>query len=190
MSPRVAPAARAAGRRRRSPTELFWSHVEVVEGACWPWRGATLRGYGKFNSRALGRTFSAHRFAYEAVRGPIPEGQNVLHRCDNPPCCNPDHLFLGTQADNVADMVAKGRGASGDRSGSRRHPERLPRGERHGMAKLSAEQVAEIRATPMKRGMQRAFARRFGVSEATVSYILSGKVWKATARAAAASEAP
>lgn len=167
-------------RRRADPVALFWARVEKSDG-CWPWRGARLRGYGKFNSRTLGRQGYAHRFAYEFARGPIPDGLQVLHRCDNPPCCNPDHLFLGTQLDNIADMVAKGRGASGDRSGWRTHPERMPRGERHSHAKLTAAQVEEIRATPRRRGSQRALARRFGVSEATVSLIVNGFLWKADA---------
>ncbi len=160
----------------QTPEELFWARIEKTDG-CWLWRGGGLRGYGIFSSRRLGRHGYAHRFAWEFTHGPIPDGLRVLHRCDNPPCCNPAHLFLGTQADNVADMWAKGRGAKGDRSGPRRHPERLPRGERHPSAKLTAAQVAEIRATPMRRGMQRAFARRFGVSEATVSMVVHGKVW-------------
>lgn len=160
-----------------SPEELFWSHVEKTDGGCWPWHGASLRGYGKFNSRSLGRQGYSHRWAYEFTRGPIPDGLHVLHRCDNPPCCNPDHLFLGTHLDNVADMNAKGRGAHGDRHGSRTHPERLPRGENHKRAKLTAAQVEEIRSAPRKRGEQRVFARRFGVSEATVSMIVNGKVW-------------
>lgn len=123
------------------------------------------------------RSFRAHRFAWEITRGPIPDGLHVLHRCDNPPCCNPDHLFLGTHIDNVADMVAKGRGAKGERSGARLHPERVARGERNGTAKLTAAQVAEIRATPRKVGSQHALALRFGVSDATISMIVNGKAW-------------
>lgn len=167
-------------RARQTPEELFWSHVEKTDGGCWPWHGASLRGYGKFHSRSLNRQTYAHRWAYEFARGPIPDGLHVLHRCDNPPCCNPDHLFLGTHLDNVADMVAKGRGAKGDTHGSRLHPESVPRGERHGCARLTAAQVAEIRATPLRRGEQRQFARRFGVSEATISMVVNGKVWGAT----------
>lgn len=160
-----------------STEERFWSHVNRVAGGCWPWQACNLRGYGRFTVRALGRGFYAHRFAWELTHGPIPDGLHVLHRCDNPPCCNPDHLFLGTHLDNIADMIAKGRNATGDRHNSRTHPERLPRGENHKHAKLTAAQVEELRATPMKRGMQRAFARRFGVSEGTISLVVNGKVW-------------
>lgn len=141
------------------------------------WRGGTCKGYGTFVARALGGSFRAHRFAYALAHGPIPEGLHVLHRCDNPPCCNPDHLFLGTHADNVADMIAKGRNAKGERSGARRHPESVARGEKNGHAKLTAAQVAEIRATPRKIGTQHALALRFGVSDATISMIVNGKVW-------------
>ena len=105
----------------------FWSMVDrngptqphMTDG-CWVWTGIKHRGYGRFGQR--GRS---HRIAYEATVGPIPEGASVCHHCDNPPCCNPAHLFVGTNADNVADMVAKGRQAKGDRHGLRLHPEIL-----------------------------------------------------------------
>ena len=173
-------------RVKLSPEEHFWAHVERVEGGCWPWHGATARGYGTFTSRKLGGTFRANRLAYTFARGPIPDGLHVLHECDNPPCCNPAHLFLGTHLDNVRDMVAKGRGAKGESHGSRLHPERMLRGEEHPHAKLTDAQVAEIRATPRRRGVQRVLARRFNVSEATVSMIVNGKVWNAAGTGVAA----
>lgn len=77
-------------------------------GACWVWTGATLKGYGQIGDAGVVKY--AHRVAYELAFGPIPDGLMVCHRCDNPPCCNPDHLFTGTALDNVADMVGKGRG--------------------------------------------------------------------------------
>lgn len=89
------------------------------KGGCWVWRGPTgYRGYGRIKvSRRAGalkkRWVQAHRLAYEVWVGEIPEGRYVLHRCDNPPCVCPDHLFLGTQADNMTDMARKGRARNG-----------------------------------------------------------------------------
>lgn len=83
----------------------------VTEG-CWLWLGAkNANGYGVLHvGGRAGRAFLAHRLTWEAHKGPIPDGQFALHHCDNPPCVNPAHLFLGSQADNCADMKAKGRG--------------------------------------------------------------------------------
>jgi len=93
--------------------ERFWSRVAKGDG-CWEWTGARKpNGYGDLTIRP--RRWSAHRFAYTVAVGPIPAGMVVCHTCDNPPCCNPAHLFLGTQADNMADMGRKGRRASSPR---------------------------------------------------------------------------
>lgn len=90
--------------------EQFWARVERGDG-CWLWQGMTISGgYGRVGWRGMKAV--AHRVAWELTYGPIPEGLWVLHRCDNPPCCNPEHLFLGSRLDNIADMVAKGRGAN------------------------------------------------------------------------------
>ena len=98
----------------RTFEENFWAHVQKMPGedACWIWtgrRGGTM-GYGFTQTpRPEHRIVSAHRTAYELCKGKVPDGLCVLHKCDNPPCVNPDHLWLGTQSDNARDMVAKGR---------------------------------------------------------------------------------
>ena len=104
------------GRPQEPLADRFWSHVDTA-GECWEWTGArnTQRGgYGTFTeSRKSGhRIWRAHRLAYELTYGPIPPGLVILHQCDNPACVRPDHLMAGTQADNIADMMAKGRHAS------------------------------------------------------------------------------
>lgn len=112
----------------------FWSRVDRSGGpdACWLWqRVFDDHGYGFFSSNA--KTERSRRVAYEIAVGVIPDGLCVLHRCDNPPCCNPSHLFIGTIADNNADRDRKGRQRSmrGDGNGARLHPEKMPRGDDH-----------------------------------------------------------
>lgn len=95
----------------RDPMDRFWEKVLITED-CWEWQGQSLpHGYGQFRvgTRATDPKEYTHRLAWSWANGPIPAGHNVLHRCDNPRCVRPAHLFLGTQADNVADMDAKGR---------------------------------------------------------------------------------
>ena len=99
--------------RPRAPLdERFWAKVDRASSdACWPWLATHGRfGYGEFKvGGRSGRSVKAHRVAWELTHGPISDGLFVLHRCDNPPCCNPGHLFLGTHADNMRDMAQKGR---------------------------------------------------------------------------------
>lgn len=122
-------------------------------------------GYGRHRPMGVaGGQWFAHRWAWTQAHGPIPEGMRVLHRCDNPPCVNPDHLFLGTQLENIADRVAKGRSATG---------------ERQGQSKLTEAAVREIRAHPEVSTYE--FARRFGVHHSTIHVARSGKKWKAVA---------
>lgn len=96
---------------RSLPIEIrFWAHVDVSGGKdqCWPWRGPiNSSGYGVFKFHA--DIYLSHRFAWELTNGKIPDGMFVCHHCDNPPCCNPAHLFIGTPKDNAQDAMKKGR---------------------------------------------------------------------------------
>lgn len=162
---------------RKTLEERFWSKVDVRgPDECWPWKAGTNKGYGTF--KAFGRTVPAHRIAYELVKGPIPPGLDVLHKCDNRPCCNPAHLWPGTDLDNAQDRDSKGRGAYGERNGSRIYPERLWRGEKHGRAKLTDHQVKRIRGLSSDGRSQRSIAKEFGVSQANIWYILRGLTWR------------
>jgi hypothetical protein len=112
-SPEAREKIARAKRGGISFEERFWARVDSSGGlwGCWPWMGARERnGYGQLGNRILRKHLKAHRVAYELAVGPIPEGFLVCHACDNPPCCNPSHLFVGTGADNTHDMIAKGRG--------------------------------------------------------------------------------
>lgn len=145
----------------------FWSKVDK-SGDCWLWTGAReCHGYGSIGvgSRSDGtrRTRLAHHIAYELEHGEIPANQCVLHRCDNPSCVRPEHLFLGTQQDNVADMVSKGRQNLGARNGN---------------AMLNDEIVATIRSRLAKGESRAAIARSIGISRSAVSLIGSGKRWR------------
>lgn len=148
--------------------------VPEPNSGCWLWSAMADRdGYGRFH--ADGKMVGAHRFSFEVYVGPIPGDLHVLHRCDEPSCVNPAHLFLGTNADNVADRDAKGRQAIGDRNASRLYPERRPRGEGHANAKLTSAQAAAIHAAQGETG--KSVAARLGVSETLVSRVRRGKAW-------------
>ena len=136
------------------------------ETNCWNWIAATsAKGYGQI--RLLSRAYYTHRISYELEHGDIPEGMCVCHRCDNPACVNPEHLFLGTNADNMADKIAKGRES----------PVPGIRGIDHYRAKLSEDDVIAIRSAP-KSVSHRELASKYGNSIANISWIRNGKGWK------------
>lgn len=162
---------------KRRDLVRFWSKVgDATETGCRVWRGAPDRdGYGEF--RMGGENHRAHRLAWEIRHGSIPDGLWVLHSCDNRPCVNPHHLFLGTVVENNADRHAKGRTPSGDRSWSRLHPETLLRGEEAPGARLMADQVLEIRARAAAGETKASIARAFGVSDVLVGLIVRRDTW-------------
>lgn len=163
--------------RLRPLEERFWAKVQKSE-ACWVWRGtidARTGGYGRFRPDGHGRQVRAHRVSWELANGPIPEGMHVLHRCDNPPCVRPDHLFLGTNRDNIADRVAKGRGRGFT---FRPDARSKPRGSQNGMAKLLESDIPHIRAAAAAGESQRAIARRYGVDPGTVWGIVRRRTWR------------
>ena len=167
---------------KKSIEERFWEKVDQSGGsdACWPWTGAVHHnGAGVLWGSQSHHAVIAYRLSWEFAHGPIPAGLCVCHRCDNRLCVNPAHLFLGTNADNSADMVRKGRQASGDNTGARLYPERRLRGEADPDAKLTEEDVRTIRQWYANGGvLQREIGHRYGISQATVSAILLRKTWK------------
>lgn len=131
---------------------------------CWNWKSSRRSdGYGQWR-RSTGQIELAHRASWRLFRTEIPKGAFILHRCDNPSCVNPSHLFLGSQADNMVDMWNKGRARPG-----------MSRGEAHGMSKLTAAAVRKIRASQQS-GVD--LAAKYGVSPSTISDVRKRRIWK------------
>ncbi len=147
----------------------FEKYVKIMPSGCWEWQGSKNSGYGRVKRRKLfGRNdIGAHRYAFYLVHGYIPE-LNVCHKCDNPPCVNPDHFFLGTDKDNSDDKRMKGRSKVGSAS--------VP-GENNGNAKLTASAVEGIRSL-LNLMNNKQLAARYEVHHSTISAIRRGKNWK------------
>lgn len=157
------PACRTALRNSLPVVaRRFWPRVEKTDG-CWLWTGPVQgnNGYGSFHY--LGKLIGAHRFSWILHRGPVVGRANVLHRCDTPTCVNPDHLFLGTHAENMADRNAKGRTA---------------RGERIAVSRLTDSQVLEMRRLRGEGMSETALGRLFGVNRSTAHCVVRGKLWR------------
>lgn len=158
-----APKEISKDDRRQVLIARLKKRVEVQPNGCWYWIGATNKGgYGVIQVDR--KPVSTHRMAFDLFVGPIPKGLFVCHKCDVRKCVNPDHLFIGTHADNTADMVNKGRSAHGERSNH---------------VKLTEADVLEIRKMYADGGiLQSELAKRFGVSHSLVVKIILGKLWK------------
>lgn len=164
------PYARKEIKFTLSDKNRFWNSMDKTGGpdSCWLWAGAKFNtGYGKF--RTYGKIHLAHRAAWIISQGSIPHdgsyhGSCVCHRCDVHACCNPAHLFLGTQGDNMRDRTAKGR---------------VAHGEDHYMAKLTSAQVLEIRSLYAAGGVSHSrLARQFGLKDKYIASIINGRIWK------------
>lgn len=166
MYSRPSPKNGAAFRRKKgvSYIEAFEDRfIPVTESGCWLWIGADYGnddGYGRFCLG--GRNQKAHRCSWQLYVGEIPSGMLVLHKCDTPGCVNPDHLYLGTHADNTRDKESRNRGNQA-------------KGEDHGFAKLTEQDVIEIRKSS---DSFTAIARRYGININTAWCAKTGKTWK------------
>lgn len=160
-------------KRRITPPEIrFFRRIGRHEpDVCWLWPTGKRATFWNGERHVM-----AYRFSYELVNGPIPAGLMACHTCDNGACVNPAHIFIGTCKDNMADAAAKGRMSSG-----KKHTGFQPKGETVYCAKLSAEQVKEIRSRYVPRHPKngaRAMAREFGVSNTAIGYAIRGRNWK------------
>lgn len=170
--------------------ERFWQKVHVCTHGydcavcCWPWQGfLTSWGYGQFFfwSRGKNTRVQAHRMSWMFTYGDIPHNLCVLHNCpagDNPTCVNPGHLWLGTLKENTHDAIRKGRFATGDRNGARLHPESILRGSARKEAKLTEEQVLDIRYLAGHGMSHRVLGDIYAVSRPVITYCVRGKTWK------------
>lgn len=157
--------------------QRFWAKVKIASDmdTCWEWQGNTYpEGYGQFYCQR--RKFRAHRVSWELANSESAGELFVLHSCDNPLCVNPKHLFLGTQKDNMQDMLSKNR--QGWKSSNRKPSKPRKYGQDRTGAKLSNAAVSEIRSDAQSGLSQRKIARKHGVSQPLICKILNGDGWK------------
>lgn len=169
------------GSNGRTLAERFWSKVdipvrpgsELLGDECWEWTGSGASGYGQL--RYQGKLLKASRVSYELAYGPFDQALDVCHSCDNPPCVRPDHLFLGDARANARDMVEKGRNVWFPPP-QPTHAQRA-RGERHGEARLTEDDVMAIRLRHADGESQYALAYAFGVTRPNIGFIVRRKTW-------------
>lgn len=154
--------------RTRSLADRFWSKVSVDDGGCWEWQGSRDHfGYGVLSGSRIQSSVKAHRVSWELHNERIPDGQWVLHHCDNPPCVRPDHLYVGTATDNARDRASRQRGRENQQSG-RANPN----------AKVTEDDVRAIIAELGRGVTQMEIARRFGIKQPQVSRIARRVTWR------------
>lgn len=160
-------------KRHGLPIERFYRAIEFDPfGGCWLWAGTLLKSTGYGQLQIDGRSVGAHRFSYRIHKGDIPDGHCICHRCDVRACVNPYHLFVGTQRDNVLDMLAKGRGRA-------RH------GSAAANALLTEADIPTIRRLIANGEANRRIAERFNVSPDVINAIRRGRSWKHVPEASA-----
>lgn len=165
-------------RMNEQVAERFWASVDkTCESGCWEWRGGSFDkdGYGVFHVNGQNRRVHRIAFANDGIYRELTEC--VLHACDNMKCVNPDHLRIGTQAENIADKVARDRCAHGDRHPFRKHPELIKRGSAHGNAKLNESRVVEIFSLWSNGFSRKKIAETMGIDATNVWLILKRKAW-------------
>ncbi len=162
------------GKNPKSHIERFdASYMPEPMSGCWLWLGSEKGSNGYGSIKVDGKHIPAHRYSYQRFVGEIPVGMFVCHRCDNPSCVNPYHLFVGTHQDNTNDKVRKNRQAKGKKLSDAQRKNR-PRGEKNWNSKLNQEKVNQIRSLNMP---QRKIAKIFGVSQALISKIKRKEMW-------------
>jgi len=154
-----------AGGQNAFTPERFWARVDIKgENDCWEWTGTKNKKFQHGRVGRKNRLELTHRVAWELTNGPIPEGLLICHHCDNPPCCNPKHLFLGTKQDNCDDMRRKGR-------------DNYLNGPEHASAKLNEEQIKEILRVGKAKSSS-TWAKEFGVSKSCIKHVWSRRTHK------------
>lgn len=159
----------------KSLEERFWEKVDIrSDDECWEWKGSkNKKGYGEFWFPQRGKHTRAHQVSWILKYGDIRDSYCVLHKCDNPPCVNPKHLFLGTNQDNMEDRQQKGRWNSRFLFGTE-HPQHGENSKHH---KLSESDVHEIRSLKNQGTSLREIGKRFGVSHGVINNIIQGRKW-------------